>query len=195
MAGVALFSKTLVFSLYNKEGQRNIPISISRSKRPGRRRAGSMAFGRFVVATTKTRASVSSTPSISVSSVATTRFSTSPPASSTRRGHIASTSSSMMIHGARARAAAKTRRRLASVSPWYAEVNSGPLTVRTDEPVEAEIARARCVFPVPEGPWRSNPRGGLRSTRRQAQVGYPCQAFIGTHESGGTGRGAGKGFR
>jgi len=132
-----------------------------------------MAFGRFVVATTNTRASVSSTPSISVSSVATTRFSTSPPASSTRRGHIASTSSSMMMHGARARAAAKTRRRLASVSPWYAEVNSGPLTVRTDEPVEAEIARARCVFPVPGGPWRSNPRGGLRSTCRQTRAGQP----------------------
>ena len=128
-----------------------------------------MAFGRLVVATTKTRASVLSTPSISVSSVATTRFSTSPPASSTRRGHIASTSSSTMMHGERARAAAKTRRRLASVSPWYAEVNSGPLTMRTDEPVEADIALARWVFPVPGGPWRSNPRGGLRPTGGQAR--------------------------
>ncbi len=133
-----------------------------------------MAFGRFVVATTKTRASVSSTPSISVRSVATTRFSTSPPASSTRRGHMASTSSSMIMHGARARAAAKTRRRLASVSPWYAEVNSGPLTVRNDEPVEAEIARARCVFPVPGGPWRSNPRGGLRPIDKLG-LGNLCQ--------------------
>jgi hypothetical protein len=76
-----------------------------------------------------------------------------------------------MMHGARARAAANTRRRLASVSPWYADVNSGPLTVRTDEPVEVEIARARRVFPVPGGPWRSNPRGGLRSTGRQARAG------------------------
>ena len=70
----------------------------------------------------------------------------------------------MMMQGARVRAAEKVRRRLASVSPWYAEVSSGPLTVSTDEPVEVEIARARCVFPVPGGPWRSSPRGGLRPT-------------------------------
>ena len=99
----------------------NLPISISRSKRPGLLRAGSMEFGRFVVATTTVRAvsaESSCTPSMSVSRVATTRFSTSPPGPSSRFGHKASTSSKTMIHGLLARASAKTALNLDSVSPW-----------------------------------------------------------------------------
>ena len=41
----------------------------------------------------------------------------------------------------------------------------------TDEPVDAAIARARCVFPVPGGPCRSIPRGGLSPTLSQFQFG------------------------
>ena len=99
----------------------DLPISISRSKRPGRLRAGSMEFGRFVVATTTIcAASVekSCTPSMSVNRVATTRFSTSPPGPSSRFGHKASTSSKTMMHGLLARASAKTALNLDSVSPW-----------------------------------------------------------------------------
>ena len=59
------------------------------------------------------------------------------------------------------RASAKTSRIFASVSPWYAEESSGPFTMRTAEPVEAAIARARWVLPVPGGPWSRMPRGGL----------------------------------
>ena len=80
-----------------------------------------MAFGRFVVATTTTRAAwaeSSCTPSIKVSRVATTRFSTSPPGPSSRFGHNASTSSKTMMHGLLARASAKTALSLDSVSPW-----------------------------------------------------------------------------
>ena len=146
-----------------------LPISISRSKRPGRLRARSMEFGRFVVATTTIRAvSVESscTPSINVSRVATTRFSTSPPGPSSRFGHKASTSSKTMMHGLLARASAKTALNLDSVSPWYAEDNSGPLTTMMNELVEDAIARARWVFPVPGGPWSRTPRGGLRPRRK-----------------------------
>ena len=99
----------------------DLPISISRSKRPGRLRAGSIEFGRFVVATTTTRPASGESPcmpSINVSSVATTRFSTSPPGPSSRLGHKASTSSRTMIHGLLAWASEKTALNLDSVSPW-----------------------------------------------------------------------------
>lgn len=65
-------------------------ISTSRSKRPGRRRAGSSALGRLVAART-TRRPRDCIPSMSVSSCATTRLSWLLPGS--RRGHIASISS------------------------------------------------------------------------------------------------------
>ena len=54
-----------------------IGIAISRSKRPGRRSAGSSALGRLVAAMTITCCALAR-PSISASSCATTRFSTSP---------------------------------------------------------------------------------------------------------------------
>jgi hypothetical protein len=150
----------------------DLPISISRSKRPGRLRAGSIAFGRFVVATTTTRPVESSCiPSINVSRVATTRFSTSPPGPSSRFGHKASTSSRTMIHGLLARAWAKTALNLDSVSPWYAEDSSGPLTTIMNELVADEMARARWVFPVPGGPWSRTPRGGLRPGEKGRRSG------------------------
>ncbi len=73
-------------------------ISISRSKRPGRRSAGSRAFGLFVapITTTLTRGS---RPSISDSSCATTRRSVSPVTSS-RLGAMESISSMKMMVGA-----------------------------------------------------------------------------------------------
>lgn len=171
------------------------PISISLSNRPGRRRAGSMAFGLFVVATITTLPSepsfpVSSIPSMSVRSCATTRFSTSPPGPSSRRGHIASTSSSTMMHGLRARASVNTSRMRASVSPWYAEDSSGPFTMSTAEPVEAAIARARCVFPVPGGPWRSTPRGGLRPGDHDRTM---CRALPGSNVGSVRSRAGGRG--
>jgi hypothetical protein len=72
-----------------------------------------MAFGRLVVATTTTLLIVAlsptvpasepslsiSKPSMIVSNVATTRFSTSPPLLSSRRGHRASISSRTTMHG------------------------------------------------------------------------------------------------
>ena len=80
-----------------------------------------MEFGRFVVATTTTRAESAESscmPSMSVSRVATTRFSTSPPGPSSRFGQRASTSSKTMMHGLLARASAKMALNLDSVSPW-----------------------------------------------------------------------------
>ncbi len=122
-----------------------LPISISLSNRPGRRSAGSIAFGRFVVPITTTlpASAESSMPSRMVSSVATTRFSTSPPAESSRRGTRASTSSRITMQGLFSFASVNTSRSFDSVSPWYAEESSGPLITSTDDFVDAAIARAR----------------------------------------------------
>ncbi len=75
-----------------------IEMAISRSNRPGRRSAGSRAFGRLVAARTITLRRRSS-PSIRASNCATTRFSTSPTTRS-RGGAIASISSMKMMLGA-----------------------------------------------------------------------------------------------
>ena len=88
---------------------------ISRSKRPGRRSAGSSASGRFVAPMTTTWPRARR-PSISERSWPTTRFSTSPQTSE-RLGAMASISSRKMTLGAVRWASAKMRRRCASLSP------------------------------------------------------------------------------
>lgn len=124
-----------------------------------------MLFGRFVAAITNTRSASApavAMPSISVRRVATTRRSTSPPSPSLR-GHKVSTSSRTIIQGLRFRASANTPRRRSSDSPWYADDSSGPLTTIQLHPgVDDATARARAVLPVPGGPCRSTPRGGVR---------------------------------
>ena len=76
-------------------------MAISRSNRPGRRRAGSSRLGRLVAASTITCCRCDR-PSIRASNCATTRFSTSPTTRS-RRGAMASISSRKMMLGALAR--------------------------------------------------------------------------------------------
>ena len=66
------------------------------------------------------------------------------------------------MQGLLALASAKTSLSFDSVSPWYADESSGPLMMMTEDPVEAAIARARWVFPVPGGPCSKIPRGGFR---------------------------------
>ena len=90
-------------------------ISISRSKRPGLRRAGSMALGRLVADITMTLPRASK-PSIRESIWETTRLSTSPVTSS-RLGAIESISSTNIIEGAFSRASLKISRSRASDSP------------------------------------------------------------------------------
>ena len=92
-----------------------IPISISRSKRPPRRSAGSMEFGRFVAAITMTCPRPAS-PSIRASIWATIRRSTSP-CTSSRFGAIASISSMKMMDGAFSSASWNLSRRAFSLSP------------------------------------------------------------------------------
>mmetsp|Transcript_129858 Transcript_129858/g.183113 ORF Transcript_129858/g.183113 Transcript_129858/m.183113 type:complete len:256 (-) Transcript_129858:176-943(-) len=135
------------------------PMSSSRSKRPKRRRAGSMELGRFVapITTTLERAL---RPSMSVSSCDTMRRSTSPCAFS-RLGAMESISSMKMMAGAFFSASSKALRRLASLSPAILDMISGPLMRKKKAPVSLATARAIRVLPDPGGPYKSTPRGGF----------------------------------
>mmetsp|Transcript_25488 Transcript_25488/g.53020 ORF Transcript_25488/g.53020 Transcript_25488/m.53020 type:complete len:306 (+) Transcript_25488:815-1732(+) len=135
------------------------PMSISRSNRPKRRSAGSMVLGRFVAPITTTLARCFK-PSINVSSCETMRRSTSPLALS-RLGAIESISSMKMMAGAFFSASSNALRRLLSLSPAILLMISGPLIRKKNAPVSLATARAMSVLPVPGGPYRSTPRGGL----------------------------------
>ena len=136
-----------------------IPMSTSRSKRPKRRRAGSIELGRLVAAMTTTleRAFM---PSMRVSSCETTRRSTSPLVFS-RLGAIESISSMKMIAGEFFSASSKAFRRFDSDSPAILDMISGPLIRKKKAPVSLATARAISVLPVPGGPYIRIPRGGL----------------------------------
>ena len=136
-----------------------IPMSTSRSKRPKRRRAGSIELGRLVAAITTTfdRAFM---PSIRVSNWETTRRSTSPFVFS-RLGAIESISSMKMIAGEFFSASSKAFLRFDSDSPAILDMISGPLMRKKKAPVSFATARAIRVFPVPGGPNISIPLGGL----------------------------------
>mmetsp|Transcript_176846 Transcript_176846/g.430217 ORF Transcript_176846/g.430217 Transcript_176846/m.430217 type:complete len:230 (-) Transcript_176846:665-1354(-) len=135
------------------------PMSISRSKRPKRRRAASTEFGRLVapITTTDDRPL---RPSMSVRSCDTMRRSTSPLAFS-RFGAIESISSMKMIEGAFFSASSKAFRRLLSDSPAILDMISGPLIRKKKAPVSLATARAISVLPEPGGPCSSTPRGGF----------------------------------
>ena len=98
-----------------RPGSSGTPTTISRSKRPGRRSASSIASGRLVAAIT-TVFWLGSIPSSSVSSCATSRFSASP-VTCPRLGAIESISSMKMIDGAACAACSKISRNRRSLSP------------------------------------------------------------------------------
>mmetsp|Transcript_2596 Transcript_2596/g.7813 ORF Transcript_2596/g.7813 Transcript_2596/m.7813 type:complete len:376 (+) Transcript_2596:1351-2478(+) len=138
------------------------PISTSRSKRPKRRRAGSIEFGLLVAAITTTWP-LDLSPSIRVRSCDTIRLSTSPCVFS-RFGAMESTSSMKMMAGAFFSASSKALRRLPSASPAIFDMISGPLIRKKNAPVSFATARAMSVFPLPGGPYRRIPRGGFTPT-------------------------------
>mmetsp|Transcript_8308 Transcript_8308/g.23175 ORF Transcript_8308/g.23175 Transcript_8308/m.23175 type:complete len:277 (+) Transcript_8308:5138-5968(+) len=135
------------------------PMSISRSKRPKRRRAASMALGRLVAPMTTTEARCLR-PSMRVSIWETMRRSTSPLVLS-RLGAMESISSMKMMAGAFFSASSKALRRLDSDSPAILDMISGPLMRKKKAPVSLATARAMRVLPEPGGPYRRTPRGGL----------------------------------
>mmetsp|Transcript_28128 Transcript_28128/g.48167 ORF Transcript_28128/g.48167 Transcript_28128/m.48167 type:complete len:220 (+) Transcript_28128:1798-2457(+) len=135
------------------------PMSISRSKRPNLRRAGSIELGRLVAPIT-TVWERPLRPSIKVSSCETIRFSTSPLVLSLL-GAIESISSMKMIAGAFFSASSKALRKLDSDSPAILDIISGPLIKKKNAPVSFATARAISVFPEPGGPNSNTPLGGF----------------------------------
>mmetsp|Transcript_30127 Transcript_30127/g.84150 ORF Transcript_30127/g.84150 Transcript_30127/m.84150 type:complete len:306 (-) Transcript_30127:812-1729(-) len=135
------------------------PMSISRSKRPKRRRAGSIELGRFVAPITMTWARLLR-PSMRVRSWDTMRFSTSPWVFS-RLGAMASISSMKMMAGAFFAASSKTLRRLDSLSPASLDMTSGPFMRTKNAPVSFATALAMRVLPQPGAPYIRIPRGGF----------------------------------
>mmetsp|Transcript_34392 Transcript_34392/g.110519 ORF Transcript_34392/g.110519 Transcript_34392/m.110519 type:complete len:277 (-) Transcript_34392:715-1545(-) len=135
------------------------PMSISRSKRPKRRRAGSMELGRFVAPMTTTFARCLR-PSIRVRSCETMRRSTSPLVLS-RFGAMESISSMKMMAGEFFSASSKALRRFDSDSPAIFDMISGPFMRKKKAPVSLATARAIRVFPEPGGPYSKTPLGGL----------------------------------
>mmetsp|Transcript_45994 Transcript_45994/g.142314 ORF Transcript_45994/g.142314 Transcript_45994/m.142314 type:complete len:236 (-) Transcript_45994:782-1489(-) len=126
------------------------PMSNSRSKRPKRRNAWSMEFGRFVAAMT-TVWRWPFMPSMSVSIWETTRRSTSPLVLS-RLGAMESISSMKMMEGAFFSASSKAFRKFDSASPAILDMTSGPLMRKKKAPVSLATARAMRVLPLPGGP-------------------------------------------
>mmetsp|Transcript_2878 Transcript_2878/g.10958 ORF Transcript_2878/g.10958 Transcript_2878/m.10958 type:complete len:367 (+) Transcript_2878:1126-2226(+) len=156
-------------------------ISTSRSNRPGRRSAGSTAFGRFVVATITgfslefgfvlflgsffVETSHDPPSSISVSSCATTRLPDSP-VSVPRAGHIASISSSKITQGTfcleqTSSASLNVLRNFASASPAYGPNTSPAESVNTTAPASAATATTEAVLPTPGGPCNKTPLGNV----------------------------------
>ena len=131
-----------------------------RSKRPGRRSAGSSTSGRFVAASTITD-SVGLKPSISLRiwlSVCS-RSSWPPPSPAPRIRPTASISSMNKIAGEASLAVLNRSRTRDAPTPTNIWINSLPEMEKNGTPASPATARARRVFPVPGGPIKRTPLG------------------------------------
>mmetsp|Transcript_8878 Transcript_8878/g.28174 ORF Transcript_8878/g.28174 Transcript_8878/m.28174 type:complete len:205 (+) Transcript_8878:331-945(+) len=131
------------------------PNSTLRSRRPGRRRAGSRVSGRLVAMRTLMLPR-GSKPSSSVtiwSMVRWTSLSVPPsPSPEVLEPPMASTSSKKMMQAFLERAMVKSSRTILAPSPTYFWTSSEPMTRMKQASVRFATARADSVFPVPGGP-------------------------------------------
>mmetsp|Transcript_28266 Transcript_28266/g.72366 ORF Transcript_28266/g.72366 Transcript_28266/m.72366 type:complete len:270 (-) Transcript_28266:679-1488(-) len=144
------------------------PISIWRSKRPGRRSAESSVSGRLVPARTTTWPEVVK-PSISTSSwLSVFSRSSLPPIMPPRPRAfpMASISSIHTMHGCIDLACAKRSRTREGPTPTNISMKSDPATERKGTFASPAVAFASSVFPVPGGPVSSAPRGILAPRSR-----------------------------
>ena len=143
-----------------------------RSKRPGRRSAGSRTSGRLVAATTITFVFVSK-PSIStrIWLRVCSRSSCEPPRPAPRWRPTASISSTKTMHG---RVALGLVEQVADAAGADADEHLHELGAgdarRTGTPASPATARAMSVLPVPGGPTRRTPRG-MRAPERVELLG------------------------
>ena len=135
---------------------------------PGRSRAGSIRFGRFVAAITTTPCN-SSSPSISARIVLTTRSVTAgSPRPPPRDGRQESISSMKITAGATWRARAKRRETCCSDSPYHLDRRSDDLVATKFASASRATAFASRVLPVPGGPKSRKPLAGRMPRRRKA---------------------------
>eukprot|EP00160_Parvularia_atlantis_P015903 Unigene4784_Nuclearia_a/m.14626 Unigene4784_Nuclearia_a/g.14626 ORF Unigene4784_Nuclearia_a/g.14626 Unigene4784_Nuclearia_a/m.14626 type:complete len:383 (+) Unigene4784_Nuclearia_a:128-1276(+) len=143
--------------------------STRRSRRPGRRRAGSRVSGRLVAMRTLMLPRGSKPSSCVMSSSIVRWTSLSPPAPSSKRAPpMASTSSKKMMQAFLVRAISNSSRTMRAPSPTYFCTSSEPMTRMNVASVRLATARAHSVLPVPGGPYMSTPLGGSmpRLTKR-----------------------------
>mmetsp|Transcript_54144 Transcript_54144/g.118071 ORF Transcript_54144/g.118071 Transcript_54144/m.118071 type:complete len:310 (+) Transcript_54144:334-1263(+) len=131
-----------------------------RSKRPGRRRAGSSRSARLVAASTITpdappKPSISTSIWLSVWS----RSSERPEPVAVRVPPTESISSMKTTHGAFSRARSNRLRTRDAPTPTYISTKSEPAMAIKSTPASLATARASRVLPVPGGPSRRQPRG------------------------------------
>mmetsp|Transcript_67927 Transcript_67927/g.162622 ORF Transcript_67927/g.162622 Transcript_67927/m.162622 type:complete len:202 (-) Transcript_67927:569-1174(-) len=136
--------------------------SILRSIRPGRSRAGSRVSIRFVASSTLTSPRESKPSSWFSSSSIVRWISRSPPeVESYRLVPTASISSMNTIEGACSSARRNISRTSFGPSPRYFWISSDPTMRRKVADVWFATALASSVLPVPGGPYRITPLGGL----------------------------------
>mmetsp|Transcript_919 Transcript_919/g.2617 ORF Transcript_919/g.2617 Transcript_919/m.2617 type:complete len:215 (+) Transcript_919:447-1091(+) len=145
------------------------PNSTLRSRRPGRRSAGSRVSGRLVAMRTLMfpRGSKPSS-SVTICSIVRCTSLSDPPSPSPpdRVPPMASTSSKKTMHAFLERAMVNNSRTMRAPSPTYFCTNSEPMTRMKQASVLFATARALRVLPVPGGPYRSTPLGGSMPSAR-----------------------------
>src|SRR5881398_3232709 len=137
-----------------------------RSKRPGRRSAGSSTSGRFVAAMMM-MPSLASKPSISTRSWLSvcSRSSLPLPRPAPRWRPTASISSMKTMHGADFLAWSNMSRTRLAPTPTNISTKSEPEMVKKGTPASPAMARASNVLPVPGGPTSKAPLGILPPKR------------------------------
>ena len=143
-----------------------LPTVTWRSKRPGRRSAGSKTSLRFVAAMMMTP-SLASKPSISTSNWfnVCSRSSLPPPWPAPRARPTASISSINTMHGAFFLACSNMSRTRDAPTPTNISTKSEPEMVKNGTPASPAMARAKSVLPVPGGPSNKAPFGILPPRR------------------------------
>mmetsp|Transcript_26955 Transcript_26955/g.93555 ORF Transcript_26955/g.93555 Transcript_26955/m.93555 type:complete len:202 (-) Transcript_26955:876-1481(-) len=128
------------------------PNSTLRSRRPGRRSAGSSVSGRFVAMSTLMLPRGSKPSScVTISSIVRCT-SLSPDASANRDPPMASTSSKKTMQAFLLRAIVNSSRTMRAPSPTYFCTSSLPMARIKHASVRFATARADSVLPVPGGP-------------------------------------------
>ena len=137
-----------------------------RSKRPGRRSAGSRTSGRLVAATTITLVFVSK-PSIStrIWLRVCSRSSCEPPRPAPRWRPTASISSTNTMHGLLRFAWSNRSRTRLAPTPTNISTNSEPEMLKNGTPASPATARAMRVLPVPGGPDEQHAARDARAER------------------------------